>query len=135
MSYFLSSLALRCNFLRVDGPGRQCVVLLEMCWVLSIDQLRRAILILALGLVALGFSIPRSDVPGTPFDESETPVNATVASVVPAGELVPPARFSVIVSEAISLKHEIRIIYLQTAEPSVKLAPHTLQSLLCTFTR
>jgi len=96
-------------------------------------RLRRAILILGLAFVAFGFAVPRSDVPGTPFDERDTPVNQ-ITSVIPRGELAPPTRLSVIVPQPLWFEYEIRTIYVRTApEPRVQVGTHFLLSLLCTF--
>jgi len=98
---------LACNCLRIDELVCPRVALLREEGVLLRARFQRAILILGLAVVALGFIVPRGDDPGTAFDERDTPVNQ-VTSVVPRSDLAPPTRLSLIALHPLRFEYEIR---------------------------
>jgi hypothetical protein len=91
--------------------------------------------LLLLGAVICVSAIPQTDLPETSYNEVDTPVNQA-PPVVPGIRFVRPAFTPVILSKQVyeatrgvgAQAHDRR-----SSSTPVKIAPHSLQDLLCTF--
>ena len=95
----------------------------------------RALVFLLLGAVLCVVAVPQTDIPETPYDESDAPVNLALP-VLPSVTFVRPPAAPVILPERVcETGRGVRYQSLErkSAYPLVRRGAHSVQNLFCTF--
>lgn len=94
---------------------------------------RSMIALLLLGTAACAFALPRTDLPETAFNETDTPVNVT-PPMVPAVSIVRPAGEAIAILPA-PARHESYPVgwVIKARSVAAGCDRHSCHALLCTF--